>query len=1071
MTTTWSAAALAEALGLPTPTEPQQRVIEAPATPALVVAGAGSGKTETMANRIVWLLANGHVEVSQILGLTFTRKAAGELQERVVERIGQLRTLITEIDGDPLDAPTISTYNAFASGLFREYARGIGREPDATVITEASAWQLARRIVMSSTDVRLAALDRSADQIIAAVLRLSRALSDNDALTRTDDLRRLAETFGRLEELPLGNPRKRTAYKSVVDAVRDVRQLPLLLDLAEEFRREKQRRGLIEFSDQIALALQITRAVPRAREHYRDRFRIVILDEYQDTSVVQTDLLAGLFAEHPVMAVGDPNQSIYGWRGASAANIARFAEDFAPQGELHHFSLATSWRNAQSVLVAANAIVAGLPPLAEVPVERLTPAPSAVPGQIEIDMSETHAEEAERIARWFQAELARPSVREQPRTAALLCRSVKRSRIFVEALQRHGVPYHVLGLTGLLEQPAVVDVMCTLRVLHDPTAGSELVRLLTGARWNIGPADIVALHSLARWLGERDIAQKPLDESIRDELRRSTYAEDTRSLIDALDFLGTAPEGHRALESFSELGRARLRQASAQLTGLRRRTSVDLVDLVNIVIHEGRLDIEVAANESDPLGRSSLDAFLDQVESFRTVDDNATLGPFLSWLAEVERRENLSPRSEAAEAGTVQILTIHGAKGLEWDSVAVPRLVEGEMPSSLRSRRAWTAFGELPYEYRGDRGELPVLAWRGAETQMEFDDAYDAFGGDLDVRDEGEQRRLAYVAVTRARDALLLTGSFWAGTRKPRPASRYLHEVRDALGLSEDTIPAESTHEEDPLGDVENTVLWPRDPLGARRARVVAGAEAVRRADDAETPWSEEIAVLLAERAHRLEERRIALPSRVAASRFKDFVLDPVGTARRLARPMPERPYRQTRLGTLFHAWVEQRLGGSGGGDVLDQDIFERDDDDLSGTQLPPSEEDRRALRELQDTFLRSEWGGLSPVEVEREINVIFDGRVLICKLDAVYLREGRHQIVDWKTGRAPRTPTELEERQFQLALYRYAYAEWRGVPIDEIDAVFYYVTDDTVVRPERLDTPEQLRARWRAAVSPEASR
>ncbi|MGO3885265.1 MAG: UvrD-helicase domain-containing protein, partial [Mycetocola sp.] len=315
----YSAVELAEMLELPHPTEQQQRVIEAPLSPALVVAGAGSGKTETMANRIVWLLANGHVEVPDVLGLTFTRKAAGELQERVTRRVEQLGERVGGND-DILATATVSTYNSFASGLYREYARTIGREPDATIITEASAWRLARDVVVTSNDPLLVELDASLDTITDAVLRLAHQLSDNDVAHRVADVAALAERFVGLADLPIDNPRKRKDYDSVVAAVRDVRALPMLVTMAEQFQQKKLARGLLEFSDQISLAQRIIRTFPRARADYRARYRVVILDEYQDTSVVQTRLLSELFADHPVMAVGDPNQSIYGWRGASASN-------------------------------------------------------------------------------------------------------------------------------------------------------------------------------------------------------------------------------------------------------------------------------------------------------------------------------------------------------------------------------------------------------------------------------------------------------------------------------------------------------------------------------------------------------------------------------------------------------------------------------------------------------------------------------------------------------------------------------------------------------------------------------
>ncbi|MFE4950268.1 UvrD-helicase domain-containing protein [Leifsonia sp. NPDC056665] len=1058
-----SAAEIADALGLPRPTQQQQAVIEAPLAPAIVVAGAGSGKTETMANRVVWLLANGLVRVPEVLGLTFTRKAAGELAERIRRRIEQLAASgLTDVVFDPFDAPEVATYNAFANAIFRENALLIGREPESAILSEASAWQLARRVVVGCDDERLVELDKSVDAVTTAVLDLSRALSENVADAR--DVHRMVEGFGRLLELPTGSGRVKDAYASVRTAVASVGSLPPLLDLAERFADEKRRRGFVEYSDQVALALAVCERLPEVVADYRRRYRVVLLDEYQDTSVVQTRLLSALFFDQAVMAVGDPHQSIYGWRGASAANLGRFALDFTGRKDgAAAFALSTSWRNPTTVLDAANALVAPLSADSPVHVEQLQPRPGVMAGELDHAFGQTVEDEAAAIAEWLRVRLAQRDAQGQPASAALLCRSIKKIDAFTGALAARGVPFHVLGLGGLLEQPVIADLVSALRVMHDPTAGSELIRLLTGARWRVGTRDIAALRRVASWLAARDHRFQTLDPDVRDRLRGSVVAEESASLVDALDFVVEAPEGHGRLGDFSATGLERLRAAGGQLDRLRSRAGLDLLDLVTLVQQELRLDIEVAANESAQLGQASLDAFAEQVASYLASDDRATLGSFLAWLAEAEQRDNLAPRSEDAEPGTVQILTIHGAKGLEWDVVAVPRLVEGELPGPPQSKRGWLAFGQLPNEFRGDSAELPVLPWRNAEDQKQVDEAISAFEAANVARHLEEQRRLIYVAVTRARHSLLLTGSYWSTQSRPRSPGAYLLELQQAGLLPEDAFPPCDEPDENPLSPESRTVLWPLDPLGVRRTRVEAAAAAVQAATERGPGdggvYALDVDLLLAERARReAEDGLVELPARIPASRFKDFVSDPAGVAAQLRRPMPERPYRQTRLGTLFHRWVEERYGVAGGAtDALDAAVAELDDPagELLGAE---------ALAELQATFAASEWADRAPAEVELEIHVTLAGQVVVCKLDAVYaVDDGRHevQIVDWKTGKAPRDAADLERKQLQLALYRLAYAKHAGIDPARIDAVFYFVADDRVVRPERLYSEAELVELW----------
>ncbi|WP_244857593.1 ATP-dependent DNA helicase [Agromyces archimandritae] len=1063
-----TAAEIAERLGLHPPTAEQAAVIEAdPRGQAIVVAGAGSGKTETMSNRVVWLLAGGHVAVSEVLGLTFTRKAAGELAERVRLRVGELADAgIGAFADDPLESATIATYNSFASAIYREHAMLIGREPDASVLGEASAWQLARRVVVASADDRLVELDASVDRLTGAVLSLSRAIAEN--VVDPGELRAFAREFCEANaELPHG-PRQRVDSKDLAKALGDVAALDPLIDLAVAYQDAKRVGGYVEFSDQIALALQICTEHPEVVEEYRGRYRAVLLDEYQDTSVVQTRLLATLFGGCSVMAVGDPDQSIYGWRGASAANLARFGRDFAG-GTAAAFDLSTSWRNPHRVLEAANTLIAPLADGAAIAKLPLSASPFAGEGAVETVWRETIEDEAAAVAAWFDGRLA------GERTGAVLCRTFADITVFTDALEARGIPYHVLGVAGLLEQPVIADLVAALRVLHDPSAGAELLRVLGGARWRIGPADLAELGTLARWLADRDIATRRLGDEVRAKLRASIAVDETPSIVDALDFLISAPDGHRALAGFSPVALARMRRAGAQLQALRRRAGFALADFVHLVVHELQLDIEVAANPARRLGRESLDAFDELVAGFASSAEHATLGAFLGWLLEAEQRDRLSPRGEEPEPGAVQLLSIHASKGLEWDVVAIPRMVDGELPGRLRSTKGWIAFGELPYAFKGDAEELPEFVWQGHETQKDFDAALAAFGVENAERHAEEERRLAYVAVTRARAELLLSGSWWSRQTKPRPPGTFLWELSEAGLIPPDTLPAAPAEPENPLDASSERLSWPLDPLGRRRDAVEHAARAVRGA--AERPsgegigprLAEHIELLLAERrAREAGEQALTAPTRIPASRFKDYVDDPDAVERALRRPMPERPFRATRVGTLFHSWVERRSNGGGELDALDAADALGGADALAAADGLVGAADEERMARLRDTFLASPWGHRAPTAVELELHLPLGANVFVCKLDAVYeapaeaiARGIRYEVVDWKTGRSPADARDLELKQTQLALYRLAYANWAGIDPSEIDALFYYVEEDLVIRPERLYDEAELRSAW----------
>ncbi|VXC04914.1 DNA helicase-2 / ATP-dependent DNA helicase PcrA [Microbacterium sp. 8M] len=1148
---------ISAALGLPTPTEAQQRVIEAPPGPALVVAGAGSGKTETMSGRVVWLVANGFVERDEILGLTFTRKAAGELAERIslrldrideygrrgllphlpeivrsgaLERIGaagsaaQRAAVQREVlDGlaerygtgwdptAPRDAadliirPRVSTYNAFADGIVREHAAHIGRDPDAAMLSQSASWLIARAVVLRAEIPGLEEVDRSVNGVIDAVQRLAGDVLDHrvdlDAMVRIAV--RQADEF----EPYRGNA-------DVAKAVENLRAMPILADLVREYIAEKSRRGVLDFADQVGGAFDIVQASPEVRAELRAQHRVVLLDEYQDTSVIQTRFLAALFRDGAVMAVGDPHQSIYGWRGASADNLYAFGRTFAEEQTARTYSLMTSWRNDERILDVANRVLQPLQrPGLDVPA--LEPRPGSGRGSVQVRYTDTVDDEAAEVAAWFAERRAAHDEQAagRPHTGAILFRSKRHMQTFAGALAARGIPHRILGLGGLLATPEVVDVVSALRVIHDPTAGSALIRLLVGPRFAVGVADMAALYDLARELAVRDGSLAPLTDELKQRLRSSRGADEAVSIVDAVDFVRTARDDYRLLEGISPAGRARLREAGEMLERLRRAAGQPILELIRTIETELRLDIELAVNETRGPARvaaTQLRAFGDEVRAFLTADDRGTISSLLAWLDKAEMTDELMPRTEPPEPGVVQLLTIHGSKGLEWDAVAVVRLVEDELPGRIADAQGWFGFGVVPFALRGDSDALPRFRWdpeaakdaAGDDPRKREKAALDSLaagitkayphGGALRrFKDEyreyqrAEERRLAYVAVTRARTDLLLTGSHWSGQKNMRKPSPYLLEAIDELGL--DPVPAAAS-EENPYEGTARTSVWPMDPLGGRRARVTAAAEDVRRAmaDPQPAQPTEELARLLAERAARQRGTVADAPTRVPASRFKDYVADYRGTIRTLTRPMPERPYRQTRLGTLFHAWVEHRSGSVGVGTSLDDALWDLDDDlaapEGPGTAGSPGDgsaadeiarADAEDLARLREIFERSEWAPLKPIAVETEIDFALPvgegepARIVICKLDAVYRREdrgGRIEIVDWKTGRPPATAAEREERMLQLALYRLAYHRRYGVPLDEIDVALFYVADDLVLRGDTVYSEEALVQRWNAA-------
>lgn len=1062
------------------PTAEQAQIIGAGTEPMLVVAGAGSGKTETLSMRIVYLLDHARelfgqdIAPDEILCLTFTRKAAAEIAERADERISRVwDPLETGPDGrqrrrrDPeRPAPTVATYNAYAAALAAEHGLRVGVDPDSTVVTDAALWQLAARALEEWT----AALETDAapGTVRGSLPRLAAQMREH-GLSPAQLRAWLADTLGFIDALPkkAGErvPGKMTA--ALAGRIGKLRTLLAMTDLVEDFQQRKHQGALLDFSDQVAVALELA-GLPAVQQIERSRYRAVLLDEFQDTSPAQLRLFGDMFgADHPVMAVGDPNQAIYGFRGASAAALEDFVTRFGGPRRVRQASLSVSWRNEGAILDVANASAEPLRAASTVPVERLVSRAALLglaeprrdaPG-VRAHMAATEEDEAAAVVDYLlerREELGhgRPwrgddgtfvtdgsgrALRRQIE-AAVLCRRRATIPVVVDELERRGVDYEVVGLGGLLDTADVADLVALLEVAHDPSRGDALMRLLTSERVNMGPRDLMVLRDRADSLGGERADR-----------------EAAATIVDALEELPPPGWVSREGRALTDEARARLERLRRSVRHLRAHTYLPLTELVAFAERIWCLDIEAEVARPDGRVRRNVDAFLDAARTFAQGAEHATLGAFLHWLEAARSEEGgLDAPVKDPEPGAVQVLTVHSAKGLEWDVVAVPGATDGRFPMFMHFHGkhedgAWLSGDpEVPWPLRMDTASLPTWSLRSAIDHASLNETITDFRRAAGEHRLDEERRLFYVALTRARSHVLVSGSWYAGGRTVRRPSPFVTELVEAGVLTDDGWAPEPEQDSEPPEPPVHERVWPRadSPQRRQRRRLAAAVRSdtpVQGAPD-ELPLALEIRAMLAERERRTSAGpHVPLPAHLSASSLVAMRRDRDAFALQLRRPVPQEPSLAAQRGSALHAWIETQYGHV----------------PLLGPEdLDPDGEQSADLSRLQETFSSSPWSARQPSDVEVDVEVPIGGVTIRSRIDAVFpAGEGleRVTVVDWKSGRQPRDPREQAAREVQLAVYRLAWSEWKGIPLEDVDAAFYYVAEDATVTPGELLTREQI--------------
>lgn len=1126
------------------PTPEQREVILSEDHAIAVIAGAGSGKTATMAQRIAWHIVNGNVRPEEVLGLTFTTKAAGELAERVEaqldrardeglishadsgevedDRDGEEQAKLRDTDGDASRAhaamarPTISTYNSFAAEIAASYSMLIGEDPRARLITDAERWQIMRDIVASlDTNSQEFELLKSwsSSTVIDRALQLSDALISNGATT--DELREvLAEERLALDKLQ-GVQVKRGTHteaskaqaKAPKSGIGSIDMRFAMCTIIDSYHAYKKEHSVIEFADQVERANRILQAVPDQIGDIVGRYKLILLDEYQDTSAQQAQFLYHAFSNAwSVCAVGDPNQAIYSWRGASADALSDFMDSF---GVAKNLTLSTAFRNGKKILEAANALTQGKLSYPSMTVKKLTARPGASEGSVRyIHRSlreDSYGAMADQFADLFDA--ARADIEAKAATgvaseaeltyptAVVLCRARSYMDHAAKALEERGVPFEIVGGEALIEKPEVRLVRAFLGLIAVPDRNDLLVPIFT--HFALGSNDLRALSAYAR-----DLARA----SARKEAAKGDHsaAEIRASLVEAIDTLPDPDQkGAVAPVGMSKAGHVRLAKIKSLLRGMRERRHLSLPDLIIYAVDA--LDLPFYARSRRDGGarvEGALSAFVRMAAQYVSDNPRASLKGFVEWIDEVEEHENtgegevsgdaqfLMTEDVVPESGVVQIMTVHGAKGLEWDIVAIPDMKYHGFDAYSRDKAWQLDAAALPFPLRADKAHMPYFSFADripsyaivepadkAPILEEFDRYVT---GPLREHYAAEQRRLAYVAVTRPKDVLIVCSYDLADESKAANELKKLGRHTDSAstdeGVADATMPSNTfitdmgdvlEHDEgndsvltgaelkriarefdDTAGGAWEKIFdpatkrWPVD-VDRRLDRAPNAVPSQLSDDDAARlvdRWQYEARVLI-EEAQSADTAFQLTRDYFTASDIVKLSADPESFVRDQRRPIPQRPSRAARTGTFVHEAIAHHYDAPL---TLDVDSVA----DPEEMPIDSASELTDAVRErLLDRFHSSPYAACPKISIEEGVDIELGGMPIRCVIDAVLDTSGLEghppvTIIDWKTGRRPH-PDQLESRQYQLALYRLAWSTAKGMPLEDIGAAFYYLGEN----------------------------
>lgn len=703
--------------------ESQRKAVQHTDGPLLIVAGAGTGKTTVITKRLAWLIQEGLAKPDELLALTFTEKAAEEMEERI-DRL---------LPMGYVDLWTL-TFHAFGEKILREHAIEIGLDPGFKVLSQSEQWLFIRQHLYEFELDYYRPLGNPTRFIYALVSHFSRAKDEN---ITPDEYLKYASKLEKENKKKI----KEASDEDLKQALKE--EIDKAFELAkayEAYQRLMREAGQMDFGDLIMYTLQLFQTRKSLLTKYRDQFKFILVDEFQDTNFAQYELVKLLAAPKNNLTVcGDDDQSIYKFRGAAVSNILGYKKDFPDSGEA---VLTENYRSTQPILDVAYASIQLNNPdrlEAQMKIEKKLRATNEGKTKPEILFYETDHDESHGVVEKI-IELEGGSEELSWKDFAILVRSNSQADAFLQQLDRKSIPYQFVASKGLYSSPEIMDLVAYLRILHNPYDNASAFRVLASPHFSFDMLDVVKLQSQAR--------------------RRNVTLLDMLQEIDSVT--GVEEDSRKAAKKLLDLLDGHTKLAKTKTAGQILYQFIGDTQYIRTLLQEK--DVESTKKVLN------ISEFFKQMKDFESGSADPSLKNFIEELDMLqEAGEDPAPANPEEGPDMVNVMTVHQAKGLEFEHVFVVNLVDQRFPTRMR----------------GEAIPLPQDLIRESVPEKE-----------AHVQ---EERRLFYVALTRAKNGLYLTAAKdYGGKRKKKP-SVFLNEIENLLSAqsqkASDLLTAEKEEE------------------------------------------------------------------------------------------------------------------------------------------------------------------------------------------------------------------------------------------------------------------------------------